>query len=88
MLLQFVLDTGSSMFAFPAIDQSSILISLFKFLFILTALCYSVFAVIVVRQIQIMKNTLITSFSPIIFFVGFAHLLVALFVLGLFFVLL
>lgn len=88
MLLQFVLDSGNTLFAFPEINQADILTSVFKFLFILTALCYVAFAVIVVRQIQIMKNTLITPFSPVIFIVGIVHLLASLFVLGFFFVLL
>lgn len=88
MLLQFVGEFGSSPFSIAAINQATLLMSVFKFLFILTAVCYAVFAVIVVRQIQIMKNTLVTPISPVIFLVGFLHLIVAVIILGLFFVIL
>lgn len=64
--------------------DGTLLLSLFKLLFVLTALLYVVFAFVVTRQIKIMRTTLITSFSPIVRTLGYAHLLLAIVVLVLF----
>jgi len=70
------------------IDQAGILTGVFKFFFIVTMLCYVVFTIIVIRQVQVMRNTLITPISPIVLTVAILHLMVALAVLALFFIIL
>lgn len=70
------------------INESMILTSVFKLLFILSVLFYIVFAFIVIRQVQLMKNTLITPISPLLMTVSILHLLGAIVVLALFFVIL
>lgn len=50
------------------------LYTLFKDLFILGAILYIAFAIIVIRQIAIMKKTLFTTFSPVVQLLGFIHL--------------
>lgn len=70
------------------INQVNILEGIFKVLFILSVVFYIVFAVIVIRQVQIMKNTLITPISPLIMFFSVVHLLLAAGVLFLFFIIL
>lgn len=68
--------------------EVNILSMVFKVLFILSVLFYVVFAVIAIRQVQIMKNTLITPVSPLILFASILHLLAAFGILLLFFVIL
>ncbi|NCN83087.1 MAG: hypothetical protein GW947_03920 [Candidatus Pacebacteria bacterium] len=70
------------------LNQGSILLTVFKFFFIVSAALYCMFAIVVVRQVVIMKNTLLTTFSPILQIVGYAHLALAVFVLLLFFAIL
>lgn len=48
-----------------------------KFVFITGAIFYLVYAFVVFRQVQIMKKTLITSFSPSVSLLGFVNLLLA-----------
>jgi len=48
-----------------------------KFIFITGALFYLIYTFIVFRQIQIMKKTLITSFSPSVNLLGLINLLLA-----------
>lgn len=86
MLFQTLLIPGGSPLA--AIQEVDILSGIFKVLFILSILFYIVFAVIVIRQVQIMKNTLITPVSPVILFASIIHLLIAIGVLFLFFIIL
>ncbi|MFZ5376484.1 MAG: DUF5657 family protein [Patescibacteria group bacterium] len=57
---------------------------LFKIFFIAAGVLYLLFAGIIVRQINVMKSTLITQFSPIISSLGWLHLLAAVGVLGLY----
>lgn len=65
-------------------DQSAHLIeNIFKDFFIIGAIIYIIFAVVVVRQIAVMKKTLITPVSSFISLLGYIHL--ALSVLVLFF---
>lgn len=64
------------------IDEVAIVDGVFKTLFLLSVIFYVIFAVIVIRQVQIMKNTLITPVSPALLFVSVVHLLVA---VGIFF---
>lgn len=70
-------------FSQSALD-GSLLLGLFKFLFIIVAILYVAFAFVVTRQIKIMRTTLITSFSPLIRVIGYVHLLIAVSVLVLF----
>lgn len=51
---------------------------------LILAFFYVLFAVMVIRQIAIMRQTLVTSFSPILTLLGLIHLAVALGVLFLF----
>lgn len=56
----------------PAFDQ--FVLTVFKNCFVAGSLLYIIFAVVVVRQIVVMKKTLITSFNPIILTFGYLHL--------------
>lgn len=78
MLFQLILDTSNS---FLTGDISNVTTLLFKVLFIVAAFLYMLFAIVVVRQISIMKSTLITSFSTLLTSVGLAHLLLSIGVL-------
>jgi len=51
---------------------------LLKIIFVGAALFYLIYTFIVVRQIQIMKKTLITSFSSSVNLLGLVNLLLAL----------
>lgn len=55
-------------------DFGSSLLWLFKLLMIVGGLCYLVFAFLVIRQISIMKKTLITPLSPEVSLLGWLHL--------------
>lgn len=57
-----------------------------KALFLLGVFTYFIFSIVIVRQIAVMRKTLITSFSPVVQLVGFAHL-IAVIVFGLVFLL-
>ncbi len=48
-----------------------------KFIFVVSAFFYLIYTFVVFRQIQVMKKTLITSFSPIVNLLGLANLLLA-----------
>lgn len=65
-----------------------LLLQLFKLLLVLTALLYVGFAFVVTRQIKIMRTTLITTFSPWLRVLGYAHLLLAIFILAFFIIIL
>jgi hypothetical protein len=71
------------------VDQSITVLfdSALKIIFVLLAGLYLVFAFVVIRQITIMKKTLITPFSPIINLIGYLHFLIALLVFCFFLVL-
>ena len=47
-----------------------------KGMFLFGVLLYFIFSIVVLRQIYVMKNTLITPFSPVIQMIGWAHLVV------------
>jgi len=64
--------------------DGALLLTLFRFLFITVAVLYVAFAFVVTRQIKIMRTTLITSFSPLVRVLGYAHLLLAVGVLVIF----
>lgn len=48
-----------------------------KFIFVVGAFFYLIYTFIVFRQVQVMKNTLITSFSPMVSLLGLLNLLLA-----------
>lgn len=60
------------------------LLSFFRLLFIAGSVLYLLFAIVIIRQIHVMRHTLITSVSPVIKTLGFIHFIVALGVCGLF----
>ena len=68
---------------FPS-DITTAAILFTKILFIIGALLYVVFAVLVTRQIHIMRNTVMTGFSPVVQALGYLHLALAIMVLLLF----
>ncbi len=70
-----------------SVIDGSLLQMIFSYLFIITAFLYAGFAFVVTRQIKIMRTTVITSFSPIIRILGYAHFLLAV-VVFIFFVML
>ena len=45
----------------------------FKWLFVIGATLYMLFTLVVIRQISLMKKTLITEVSPLITTLGLAH---------------
>ena len=71
-----------------AIFSGALLLDLFKLLLVLTALLYVGFAFVVTRQIKIMRTTLITTFSPWLRLLGYAHLSLAILVLAFFIIIL
>ena len=64
------------------VDQSITVLfdSALKIIFVLLAGLYLAFAFVVIRQISVMKKTLITPFSPVIAIIGYLHFLIALMV--------
>jgi uncharacterized membrane protein YcaP (DUF421 family) len=74
--------------AIDPIVSSDVLLLGLKSLFLLAFLLYVVFAFIAARQIQIMRKTIITPFSPILQVVGYAHLALAVSIFLLFLVVL
>lgn len=85
MLLQFGLVLGESNLAAASLDAA--LLIFLKILFVIAGLIYVAFGVIVIRQVVVMKNTLHTTYSPIIQLLGWLHLALALLVLAFFFML-
>jgi hypothetical protein len=75
-MLQLTLNTNAQL-----VFDGDAVVGFFKLLFVVLALLYAVFAFVVTRQIKVMRTTLITSFSPLVKVIGYAHLGVALFVL-------
>ena len=59
--------------------------SVVKMLFLICFFFYVIFAFVVVRQVNIMRKTLITPFSPVLTTMGYIHLAVSVFFLVLFF---
>ncbi|NCN87609.1 MAG: hypothetical protein GW941_01795 [Candidatus Pacebacteria bacterium] len=72
MLLQTALSFGVNSAGTESFN--SLLLGGVKGLFILGVLVYLVFAIIIVRQIHVMKKTLITSFEPVVLTIGLTHL--------------
>lgn len=87
MFLQSPFIIGNSMGTFP-LDGQGLLLILVKLLLVLGAVIYLIFSFVVVRQIQIMRSTLVTPFSSYIRLAGLVHMffamgVVAYFIIGL-----
>lgn len=63
-----------------------LILMLVKLFFVIGGLLYFIFGFIVVRQIQLMRSTVVTPFSSVIQLFGLVHLLFAFLVLALFIV--
>lgn len=70
------------------LDLQLMILLFVKVLFIIGAVLYLVFAFVVVRQIHLMRSTVITPFSNVIQLLGIIHLIFAFAVLFLFIILL
>lgn len=81
MLFQLLLDSSDTLFVS---DLGSLTSIVFKILFILGAFLYVLFSIVVVRQISIMRSTLVTDYSAILTTLGYIHLLLSIGVLWFF----
>lgn len=79
----FALDTTFGLFP---VDAQNIILLLVKLLLIVGSLLYLIFAFVVVRQVQVMRSTVLTPLSNVVQILGLVHLLFAVGVL-LFFIL-
>lgn len=70
------------------LDLQLLILLLVKVLFIIGAFLYLIFSFVVVRQIYLMRSTLVTPFSNVIIWLGFGHLILAFSVLFSFIILL
>ena len=86
LALQITLGLGAG--GFDAATGEAVLLGTFKFFFIVGALLYILFAFIVIRQVHIMRKTLITEFSSFFTLLAYAHFALALFVLALYLIIL
>jgi hypothetical protein len=73
-MLQTTLSFGAD--TINSTTVSSLLLMGVKGMFIIGILIYFIFAIIIVRQIHVMKKTLITPFEPIVQTIGYGHLIV------------
>jgi hypothetical protein len=78
-LLQFPLVLGDN--SNSPVFFTDIFFSFIKVMFIMAGLLYVAFAVVVLRQIYVMHESLVTSLSGIFKLLGFIHLLLSLLVL-------
>lgn len=61
-------------------DPSFLVAGFVKLLLIFGGILYALFALLVIRQIQLMRSTIQTSFSGIMILVGLAHFILAILV--------
>lgn len=87
MLIQTLLFPGGTEPILPGTALSLFYLFL-KGIFVLGAILYLIFSFVVVRQIHVMKSTVITPLSGFMTILGFLHLLLAIGVLLLFIVIL
>jgi choline-glycine betaine transporter len=71
----------------PNFIQGALLFT-FKTMFIISIILYLIFAIVIVRQINVMKKTLITPFSPVVKTIGWIHLMITVGVLLLYLIIL
>lgn len=81
LLLQAPLLFGQDTVAGGTAGWNELFFSFLKVLFIVAGLLYTVFAVIVVRQIYSMQKSLVTSFSAPLRLLGYVHLVLSILVL-------
>lgn len=79
---------GSGLLQPSVIDTNTVLLFGVKVLFIVAGILYTLFAVLVTRQIAIMSKTITTTASVTIQLIGFTHLLISILVLIYFFIVL
>lgn len=85
-LLQLTISLGEPLFS-PESGESLLLV-LFKILFVLASFLYVLFSFVVIRQISLMRKTLITPFSPVLSILGWLHSVIAIIVLLIFIIIL
>jgi hypothetical protein len=64
-------------FPFTPTDLNVVLLNGVRVLFYIGFFFYVIFAFIALRQIEIMRKTVVTPFSPVVFIIGLLHLLLA-----------
>jgi len=82
MFWQVIVSPNSSSIVPPEIH--GFLLLFIKWCLIVLAIFYLAFSGVMIRQIQIMRQTLITSFSPVLKMLGLVHMAFSLFVLFIF----
>ncbi len=88
-LLQLQLGTGAVTDPILInLTNSPIFLGFFKILFIIGAVLYVIFSFVVIRQIAIMRQTVMTAFSQVIQLIGYIHFIIAIAVLLLFIIML
>jgi membrane-anchored glycerophosphoryl diester phosphodiesterase (GDPDase) len=70
------------------LTNSVLFLGLLKFIFIFAAILYVIFSFVVVRQISLMRQTVVTSLSPFLRLIGYLHLLLSIAVVAIFFIIL
>lgn len=55
------------------IDMQTLVFLLFKILLLFAGFLYLIFSGLILRQIQLMSNTLKTPFTPVLWVFGIAH---------------
>ncbi len=70
------------------LTSSAIFLGILKVMFIIAALLYVIFSFVVVRQIALMRQTVVTSLSSFLQIIGYIHLIFALLVVVIFFLVL
>lgn len=70
------------------LTNTALFVTIVKALFIICAFLYMIFSFVVVRQIDLMRQTIITSFSTVLQFLGYLHFLLSVCVVILFFLVL
>lgn len=73
-MLQIINTMNAELLSLDAIDVLQLIV---KLLLIVGMIFYLLFSVVVIRQIKLMRTTLITSFSPFVTVLGFVHLAIA-----------
>jgi hypothetical protein len=70
------------------LTQSVIFLGILKVLFIIAAILYVLFSFVVVRQITLMRQTVVTSLSSFLQLIGYIHLIFSILVVIIFFLVL
>jgi hypothetical protein len=70
------------------LTQSVIFLGILKVMFIIAAILYVLFSFVVVRQITLMRQTVVTSLSSFLQLIGYIHLIFSILVVIIFFLVL